>query len=168
MIHLISDTFFGRTSLAKKRDFNTAEEMDNAIIENWNDKVQPNDIVWHLGNFCWDVISGESALQRLNGSINLIQSETDFAFNQIFDIQGVNKFQGYFVMESHNIVMSHWPMVDWPAKRSNDSLHLHGGDKEYKSELMIEKRFNVNCDLWSLSPISLNALDDIKNMVNKE
>ena len=165
MIHLISDTFFGRTSLAKKRGFVSAEEMDNTIIDNWNDKVDPNDIVWHLGNFCWDVISGENALQRLNGSINLIQSELDIAFNDMFQIQGINKFQGYFISESHNIVMSHWPLVDWPGKRVNDTLHLHGGDKEYKAELIIEKRFSVNCELWSLGPISLVALDDIKNMV---
>ena len=164
MIHLISDTFFGRTSLAKQRGFSSAEEMDNQIIENWNDKVKPDDIVWHLGNFCWDVISGENAIQRLNGNINIIQSEIDICFNDMFSIHGINKFQGYFILESDNVVMSHWPMADWPAK-IKDSLHLHGGNKKYKSELMTEKRFNVNCELWSLGPISMHALNDIKDMV---
>ena len=82
----------------------------------------------------------------------------------MFVMSGINKFQGYFILESDNVVMSHWPMADWPAKRK-DSLHLHGGNKKYKSELMTEKRFNVNCDLWSLGPISMHALNDIKEMV---
>jgi calcineurin-like phosphoesterase family protein len=139
--------------------------MDNQLIENWNEKIKPNDIVWHLGNFAWDVIAGESALQRLNGQINLIQSETDMSMNDMFNVQGVNKFQGYFISEGHNCVMSHWPLVDWPAKRTKQSLHLHGSDKEYRSQLQIEKRFNVNCELWSLGPVSLESLNDIKNMV---
>ena len=165
MIYLISDTFFGRTSIAKERGFSTVEEMNNQLIQNWNDKVKPKDIVWHLGNFAWDIISGETALQNLNGTINIIQSEIDMTMENIFEFQGVLKHDGYYILESQNCVLSHWPLADWPGKRTNNTLHLHGGSKEYKSELMIEKRFNVNCDLWSLSPVSLESLNDVKDMV---
>ena len=165
MIYVTSDTFFGRTALAKQRGFSSAQEMDNEIILNWNEKVKPSDIVWHLGNFGWDVISSEEALVRLNGTINLIPSEIDENINDVLRIQGVGKYTGYKIIESINCVLSHWPLADWPGKRNNNSLHLHGGDKEYKSELMIEKRFNVNCDLWSLSPVSIESLNEIKEMV---
>ena len=37
MIYVTSDTFFGRSSIAKERGFSTVEEMNNQLIQNWND-----------------------------------------------------------------------------------------------------------------------------------
>ena len=47
-------------------------------------------------------------------------------------------------------------------------MHLHGNNKEYKSDLNKEKRFNVNCDLWSLEPVSLESLKEITEMVKEQ
>jgi calcineurin-like phosphoesterase family protein len=162
MIYATSDTFFGRSSYAKERGFNSVEEMDQAMIDKWNSKVNEGDIVWHLGNFGWDVISIENALMQLNGTINLILSEYDKASQEVFKLQNVKTFEGYYIMESKNLVLSHWPMTIWPAKYSSvKSMHLHGNDKELKANLDIEKRFNVNCELWSLGPISVDSLIEI-------
>ena len=165
IIYVISDTFFGRSSLAKARGFSSSEEMDAVLIKEWNDKVKPDDIIWHLGNFAWDIIAGENALHQLNGNINLIQSELDEGLSEIYQIQNIPLFKGYVIIKSLNIVMSHWPMYDWPAKYENNSMHIHGGDKEYRAQLNIENRFNVNCELWSLHPVSINALNETKDMV---
>ena len=34
-----------------KRPFKSTEEMNWKIIKNWNNRVHPNDIVYHLGDF---------------------------------------------------------------------------------------------------------------------
>ena len=46
-----SDTHFGskRTLELSKRPFDTVEDMDSQIIENWNKAVGKNDTVIHLG-----------------------------------------------------------------------------------------------------------------------
>lgn len=47
--------------------------MNEVLIENWNNTVSNNDIVFHLGDFCfgnhafWKYI-----INRLNGKIHLI------------------------------------------------------------------------------------------------
>jgi calcineurin-like phosphoesterase family protein len=52
-IWFTSDTHFGHNNILKfcKRPWNTVEEMDEALINNWNAVVGTNDIVFHLGDF---------------------------------------------------------------------------------------------------------------------
>lgn len=69
-LFFVSDTHFGHEAILHyaKRPFSSVEEMDQAMIDNWNKVVGPNDYVFHLGDFCfkgsqyWDRI-----LNQLNG-----------------------------------------------------------------------------------------------------
>ena len=51
-IWLTSDTHFGhdRDFLYKPRGFKNIWDHDKTIIENWNNIIQPNDEVYHLGD----------------------------------------------------------------------------------------------------------------------
>ena len=53
------------------RPWNTKEEMTEALIENWNSVVKPDDIVFNLGDFMW-ASSWNPILEKLNGHIYLI------------------------------------------------------------------------------------------------
>ena len=53
------------------RPWKTKEEMTEALIENWNSVVGPDDIVFNLGDFMWSS-SWNPILERLNGKIYLI------------------------------------------------------------------------------------------------
>lgn len=52
---IISDTHFGHGNIIElgKRPFEHVEEMNNAMIDAWNDKVGRDDFVIHLGDFGW-------------------------------------------------------------------------------------------------------------------
>ena len=68
-VFFTSDNHFGskRTLELSKRPFESVEEMDRVMINNWNSKIKPNDYVYHLGDF-----GDYSVLDKLNGQVFLI------------------------------------------------------------------------------------------------
>lgn len=54
-IFYISDTHFGHSGIIRydNRPFMTVEEMDETIIQRWNDVVSDADMVYVLGDFSW-------------------------------------------------------------------------------------------------------------------
>lgn len=68
--HFTSDVHFYHANIIKysNRPFVSVEEMNEALINNWNAVVAPNDIVWQLGDFSFAKIDKtEAILHRLNG-----------------------------------------------------------------------------------------------------
>lgn len=51
----ISDTHFGHRNVINfdKRPFEDIEQMDQVLSALWNDRVQKDDDVWILGDFCY-------------------------------------------------------------------------------------------------------------------
>ena len=52
-IYIISDTHFNHENIIKycNRPFKDINEMNDAIIDNWNRIVKKDEIVYHLGDF---------------------------------------------------------------------------------------------------------------------
>ena len=84
-VWLTSDTHFGHAGVCrftlddgvtKLRPWTDPGEMDEAMVKLWNDRVRPNDKVYHLG----DVVINRkslSILDRLNGDKVLIRGNHD-------------------------------------------------------------------------------------------
>ena len=133
-VFLISDTHFGhekcctvfkRADGSPLRPFASAEEMDEAMIARWNDRVHPNDKVYHLGDV---VISRKhlDVLGRLNGDKVLIRGNHD-----IFNLEDYTKYfrdvRGYHVM--NGMILSHVPVHSESLGRFGTNIHghLHAG-----------------------------------------
>ena len=79
-VFFTSDTHFNHTNIIRfcSRPFKDVEHMNETLIANWNRVVGPDNIVFHLGDFClggsaeWTKI-----LKRLNGKIYLIAGNHD-------------------------------------------------------------------------------------------
>lgn len=85
--------------------------MNNALVSNWNKVVAPNDIVFHLGDFCFgDRKTWKSFCSKLNGTKYLIQGNHDReneiyyeGFELVCDIAQVaiydNEMEQYIVLD---------------------------------------------------------------------
>jgi calcineurin-like phosphoesterase family protein len=108
--------------------------MDETLIAYWNAKVQPNDIVWHLGDFSFRGHSPEYYLNRLNGQIYLVLGNHD-DLNRIHgmhtaDTVGGKKFQAIETLkelkvEGQKITLCHYSMRVWNTSH-HGAWHLYG------------------------------------------
>lgn len=73
-VFLISDTHFGHANIIKYagRPFDSVEEMNEAMVDNWNSVVKQGDKVYHLGDVTMNSKSLD-ILSRLNGRKVLIR-----------------------------------------------------------------------------------------------
>jgi calcineurin-like phosphoesterase family protein len=75
-----SDIHFGHTNILKycNRPFNSVQHMNETLIQNWNETVTPQDIVFILGDLCMGKLDDTLPLvQRLNGHKRLIPGNHD-------------------------------------------------------------------------------------------
>lgn len=94
-VWLVSDTHFGhektctvfkRADGSPLRPFASAQEMDEIMVQRWNDRVRPQDKVYHLG----DVVINRKSLKildRLHGHKVLIKGNHD-----IFKLEDYTKY----------------------------------------------------------------------------
>ena len=80
-IFFTSDTHFGHEKKIRYKEvpFKTVDEMNKELVKRWNNKVGPNDIVYHLGDF-----GNYEFVKQLNGRIKLIcgnYEERDYGKN---------------------------------------------------------------------------------------
>ncbi len=54
-LYFTSDTHFGHKNIIQtcNRPFASVDEMDEAMVARWNQRVGPDDTVFHLGDFCF-------------------------------------------------------------------------------------------------------------------
>jgi calcineurin-like phosphoesterase family protein len=107
--------------VTKLRPWTDPEEMDEAMVKAWNDRVRPNDKVYHLG----DVVINRKALpilDRLNGDKVLIRGNHD-----IFEDKDYYKYfrslRGYHVM--NGMILSHIPIHEESLGRFGVNIHGH-------------------------------------------
>lgn len=171
-IFITSDTFFGRSNIIEiaNRPFANVDEMNQALIDNWNKVVGEDDIVYHLGNFAWTPTIADEVLKVLNGNIKFILGEYDDAIKEIYeyydgiDIIPHEIFKDY----TNKIVLSHWPLESWHGK--NEGIyHFHGNTlNELKTDLTKMKRINICCDNWNFTPQEVKVLFDIFSEFDKD
>ena len=129
-VFLVSDTHFGHTGVCrftrsdgvtKLRPWDSAEEMDEAMVKAWNDRVKPTDKVYHLG----DVVINRKALaimRRLNGDKVLIRGNHDIFRDDDYR-QHFRELRAYHVM--NGMILSHIPIHSESLGRFGVNIHGH-------------------------------------------
>lgn len=120
-----SDQHFGHYNIIKlaKRPHPSVEEMDDYMIEEWNKVVEPQDTVYHLGDFAWKAENGRKALSKLNGFIHLIEGNHELS-SLYSQFQSVSQYTEV-IINNQLIVLFHYPIRSWNGIFKG-SWHLHG------------------------------------------
>ena len=174
MIYFTSDTHYGHANIIKysKRPFAHVDEMNEALIKNWNSVVQPGDTVYHLGDFAFarpDKI--ESILGRLKGQKILLWGNHDKSlwhekemlkryFNKVGDYFELNVPDTDVDRGQRKVVMCHYPMITW-NKAHYGAFMLHGhchGSLRYP---FVGKILDVGVDVHNYPPISYDQVKAI-------
>lgn len=117
---VISDTHFGHENIIQycNRPFKTVEEMDSALIKNWNETVSNKDVVIHLGDFAF--CSKERAREicsELNGRKILIKGNHDNWPDEFYKEIGFDYISKYPIIwggtpdNNGFYMMSHAPLL---------------------------------------------------------
>ena len=109
------------------RPFKNVDEMNEALIANWNSVVSPGDTVYVLGDMFWcKTTEAISVMDKLNGQKILVQGNHD----RVHDAQFRSKFvkiDGYMEIKDgdRNVVLCHYPI---PCFKNHfyGWIHLYG------------------------------------------
>lgn len=171
-------THFNHTKIIEycDRPFSSVEEMNEALISNWNKVVKPSDIVFHLGDIA---LGGAEAwkllIPRLNGKIHLILGNHDIrnwrnSYSNLFETVSE---QLTVEIDKKTFILTHFPLLcyhgTWGSEMNVVNLHGHchlckgatGKDIE-RLQHTFPTQYDVGVDLNNYTPISY---DEVKNRI---
>ena len=147
MIYFTSDLHFGHSSIMKFhpcfRPFSSVEAMDRALIRLWNDRVNPCDTVYNIGDLSFhkDMQTNISIFSKLNGKHVLVLGNHDEAIKKHKDeLLVIKKQDGNALFEEiceykeitvqhgqdkFRLVLFRYPLSEWNAGH-HGSIHLYG------------------------------------------
>ena len=164
----ISDLHFGHANVINfdHRPFSDIDDMDRMLVKFWNNRVQQDDHVYIIGDFCYrNERPEEWYLRQLKGHKHLIIGNHDQ--NLVKNDKAMSYLETVDKMmlvqeEDKRIVLCHYPLCDWYRKASG-SYHVYGHIHQYKDDVYEfmkhqERALNAGCMLNNYAPASLNEL----------
>jgi calcineurin-like phosphoesterase family protein len=181
MIYFSSDHHFNHFNVITycSRPFSTIDEMNESLIQKWNDTVGPKDVVWYLGDFS---LSRKALpiVSRLNGEIHLIPGNHDKCFPmrtkhlKMAEVYKASGFAEVYFTPQHlpelDAMMWHLPYLPgditegdfrYPEWRLEDEgARLLCGHVHEKWKVQ-DRMINVGVDQWDFRPVSIDQISAI-------
>lgn len=130
--YFIADTHFGGENIRRyeNRPFDNAVEMDEKLIENWNNIVTAEDTVYVLGDFSdyGDTEKEKDILRRLNGTKVLVMGNHDkHRTPQEWRELGFKECSPWPILYNQYFMLSHEPLyINTNMPYANFYGHVHG------------------------------------------
>jgi calcineurin-like phosphoesterase family protein len=169
--------FNGNVPIKQTRDFNTLEDMNDAIVKSINSVVGEDDILFHLGDWSFGGFENiaEFRSRIVCKNIHLILGNHDHhiennkdniqrlfsSVNQYLRLQ-VSVYPGTVLHTGKvDLVLMHYPIASW--HNMNDGvIHLHGHVHLPPNKKLAQgKAMDVGVDGNGLVPYSLNEITRI-------
>ena len=182
-IFLTSDTHYLHRRILEfcpARGFDNIDDMGEAMIKRWNSVVGHNDLVYHLGDFAFQVGSRmkdhQNTVRRLNGTVVVVRGNHDdpsklreMGFEYIVN-------EAYVTIDGTKVWMHHFPLVSHDDreqyKRPEAQLpwdlacfghtHCEKGQEVYRVDGVM-KGLNVGVDAHDSTPW---AWEEIRELID--
>ncbi len=174
-VFVISDLHFSHKGVLRfcpaERPFASVEEMNEALIDNWNSTVTKRDTVWVLGDVSFAKTWEETAglLDQLKGNKNLILGNHDL---HVPISAWLTKFRKVAPMRIvDNMILTHIPVHTSQLEfRWTHNVHGHLHNKVVMDDGHLFKPdiryINVSCEQTGLKPLAwedMKKRNDIEN-----
>lgn len=169
-IWFTSDTHFGHINIMQyehrytKMNVKNIEEHDRVLIDNWNNKVGKNDLIFILGDFSFrNAEETMEILNKLNGDKILIEGNHDCIFLQSkkFDKSLFKEICDYKEIHyrGRNLCLMHYPISQFKHldKETNFYIHLHGHIHSIPY-VVPRHSYNVGADVNNYTPVSFEEV----------
>jgi calcineurin-like phosphoesterase family protein len=137
-----------------RRPFATVTEMNQTMIERWNATVEPDDDVWHLGDFAvrQSAEQAEKLLNVLHGHKHLVIGNNDAAV--VATAREWRSVQPYaeITVDGKLLVLCHYAFRTW-RDMGKGAINLHGHSHGRLKPL--PRQYDVGVDVWDFRPVSL-------------
>jgi len=175
-LHLMHNKGF----LYEPRGFTNEKDMCEALVENWNKVVKPEDTVYDLGDMALsDVETAAKYVAKLNGRHFWIQgnhdtdNKIDYIMNECWDKVYYCGWAQVFKYGKYRFYLSHYPTLTAnfdDKKFSQHVISLHGHTHQKTNWLHTDNPFmyHVGVDSHNNTPVHIEeVLADIKNRYNQ-
>lgn len=185
-IWFTGDTHFHHIGILghTNRPFADVGEMNAAMIKNWNDRVGPDDTIFHLGDFLLyrnKLKDWSDLVSQLNGKIILIRGNHDHAnapntkvwdlFHECHDYLDLSIREVEGGGYTRRVVLCHYPITTWNGRWQGSFMlhgHSHGGIPTEAvhcgacNEVVFPncRRVDVGVDCWGYAPVAYETLRD--------
>ena len=169
MIYYTADLHLGHVNVIRHcdRPFVSVEEMDEALIRNWNSRVHKNDTVYIVGDlFFRNRCPCESYLDELKGRKHLVIGNHDSSWMKKTNWPGYfESVNGLITMKDNGrlVTMCHYPMMTWPDSRHDSYMvfgHIHNSTAAGFWPLIRAnpRMLNAGVDINGFVPVTLEEM----------
>lgn len=180
-IWFTSDLHFGHRNIIRfcNRPWKTVEEMDKALINNWNSVVGKDDIVFDLGDFAFASNSRwKDILNQLNGHHYLILGNHDvsrYPGDKTMELFERVEYQMIIKIDDRYVYLNHYPYLCYGGsyKEQDQAVwqlfgHVHTrpddtGKDHDRLYMLFPYQYDVGVDNNNYYPVSWNQIVDIIN-----
>ena len=166
MIYYTADLHIGHANIIKycNRPFETVEEMDQTIIDNWNSVVREDDDVYIVGDVFFKG-NPNIFMPKMKGRKHLIVGNHDA--NLVSTASYCKHFETikkYLCIEDkgRHVVLFHYPILEWSGYYHGTYHvygHIHNNDNETNHIMtIVPNAFNAAVDVNDFTPQTLDQL----------
>lgn len=158
-VYFISETWFNsaaclQSSPERQERWGNPKIMTNSLIAAWNNRVRPEDRVYHLGNVATGTRTEiAKVLARLQGKKFLLPSWEDYLHMDVLAHYKWEIFPNIQPLNTERVVLTHYPLLRWP------------NDAEWKliyglpdARMSVEHAMCPAAELFDFAPVSLPEL----------
>lgn len=160
-----ADTHFSHGNIIRycNRPFSTIKEHDDTLIENWNKIIAKNDLVFHLGDFCFGRtdLDFDRYFSKLNGLIVFIKGNHDkLAWKNRHKFYAFHDSYHEIKINGQNITLCHYKMAIW-NKSHYGAWHLYGHSHGSATNEITSLSFDCGVDCHNFTPINFEQVKEI-------